>query len=69
MPPTTEWPNIVQTLRYVRDYVVPRIGPVEVVSVYRNPHSTPAPAGRAESAHKIIRAIDMVPLSRSRARR
>src|ERR1044071_3767863 len=23
VPPTSEWPHIVQTLRYVRDYVIP----------------------------------------------
>ena len=28
--PLAEWPNIVQTLRYVRDRVIPTIGPVEV---------------------------------------
>src|ERR671912_2937491 len=37
VPPSTAWPNIVAALRYVGTYVVPRIGPVEVVSVYRNP--------------------------------
>ncbi len=29
VPPTAEWPHIVQTLRYVHDYVVPAVGPVE----------------------------------------
>ena len=37
VPPAEEWPHMVQTLRYVHDYVVPAIGPVEAVSVYRNP--------------------------------
>ena len=37
VPPTTEWPHMIQTLRYVRDYVIPAVGPVEAVSVYRNP--------------------------------
>ena len=31
VPPVNEWPHIVQTLRYVRDYVVPAVGPVESV--------------------------------------
>ena len=31
IPPTSEWPHIVQTLRYVRDYVIPAVGPVEPV--------------------------------------
>src|SRR3954454_24815453 len=37
VPPADEWPHMVQPLRYVRDYVIPAVGPVEPVSVYRNP--------------------------------
>lgn len=62
IPPTSEWPNIVQTLRYVHDYVVPAIGPVEAVSVYRNPALNACAGGAPESAHKHYSAIDMVPL-------
>ena len=62
VPPTEEWPHIVQTLRYVHDYVVPAIGPVEAVSVYRNPALNVCAGGAPESAHKEYSAIDMVPL-------
>jgi hypothetical protein len=62
VPPLAEWPNIVQTLRYIRDYVVPAIGPVEAVSAYRNPHLNSCAGGARESAHKHYSAIDMVPL-------
>ena len=62
VPPTTEWPHIVQTLRYVRDHVIPAIGPVEAVSVYRNPILNQCAGGAPESAHKVDSAIDMVPL-------
>jgi len=62
VPPTSEWPHIIQTLRYVRDYVVPAIGPVEAVSVYRNPALNKCAGGAPESAHKQDSAIDMVPL-------
>ena len=62
VPPSAEWPHIVQTLRYVRDYVVPVIGPVEAVSVYRNPILNKCAGGAPESAHKLDSAIDMVPL-------
>ena len=62
IPPTEEWPNIVQTLRYVRDYVNPALGPVEPVSVYRNPALNVCAGGAPESAHKLYSAIDMVPL-------
>ena len=62
VPPSEEWPHMVQTLRYVRDYVVPAIGPVEAVSVYRNPVLNKCAGGAPESAHKLDSAIDMVPL-------
>ena len=62
VPPITEWPHIVQTLRYVNDYVVPTIGPVEAVSAYRNPALNVCAGGAPESAHKHYSAIDMVPL-------
>ena len=60
--PVTEWPNIVQTLRYVRDRVIPTIGPVEPVSAYRNPTLNQCAGGASESAHRYNQAIDMVPL-------
>ena len=62
VPPSTEWPHMVQTLRYVRDYVIPAVGPVEAVSVYRNPQLNQCAGGAPESAHKEDSAIDMVPL-------
>jgi hypothetical protein len=62
VPPTTEWPHIVQTLRYVHDYVIPAVGPVEPVSGYRNPVLNQCAGGAPESAHKHYSAIDLVPL-------
>ena len=62
VPPTSEWPHIVQTLRYVNAYVVPAVGPVEPVSAYRNPALNSCAGGAPESAHKYYSAIDMVPL-------
>jgi hypothetical protein len=62
VPPADEWPHMVQTLRYVRDYVIPQVGPVEAVSVYRNPELNKCAGGAPESAHKLDSAIDMVPL-------
>jgi len=60
--PLTEWPNIVQTLRYVRDRVIPTIGPVEPVSAYRNPALNQCAGGASQSAHRFNQAIDLVPL-------
>jgi hypothetical protein len=62
VPPTSEWPHMVQTLRYIHDYVIPSVGPVEAVSVYRNPDLNKCAGGAPESAHKEDSAIDMVPL-------
>jgi hypothetical protein len=62
VPPTSQWPNVVQTLRFIRDEVVPAIGPVEAVSAYRNPGLNACAGGAAESAHLGFYAIDLVPL-------
>ena len=62
VPPTQEWPNLVQTLRYIRDRVIPAVGPVEPVSVYRNPVLNLCAGGAQESAHRFMQAVDMVPL-------
>jgi hypothetical protein len=63
IPPTSEWPHIIQTLRYIRDYVIPVLGPVEPVSAYRNPSLNVCAGGAPESAHKHYSAIDLVPLT------
>lgn len=62
VPPVEEWPNIVQTLRYVHGFVIPAVGRVEPVSGYRNPHLNICAGGASQSAHKHYSAIDMVPL-------
>jgi hypothetical protein len=62
VPPTTEWANIVATLRFVRDQVVPVIGPIEPVSVYRNPMLNSCAGGAATSTHREMGAVDVVPL-------
>jgi hypothetical protein len=62
VPPAAEWPNIVNTLRYVRDHVVPAVGPVEPVSVFRNSALNRCAGGAPESVHQSMSAIDFVPL-------
>jgi len=62
VPPSDEWPHMVETLRYVRDYVIPAVGPVEPVSVYRNPVLNVCAGGAPESAHRLDSAVDLVPL-------
>ncbi|WP_300973518.1 D-Ala-D-Ala carboxypeptidase family metallohydrolase [Sphingomonas sp. LHG3406-1] len=62
VPPAEEWANIVNTLRYVRDHVVPKVGPVEPVSVFRNAGLNRCAGGAPESVHRSMSAIDFVPL-------
>ena len=62
VPPTSEWPNIVATLRYIAAHVVPLTGPVEPVSIYRNAALNVCAGGAATSTHREMGAIDMVPL-------
>jgi hypothetical protein len=62
IPPSEDWPNVIQALRYIRDKVIPVIGPVEPVSVYRNPSLNECAAGAPESAHRFMQAVDLVPL-------
>lgn len=62
VPPTAAWPNIVAALRYVGAFVEPRVGPVEVVSVYRNPALNACAKGARTSTHLTMGAVDMVPL-------
>lgn len=62
VPPQEDWPNVVQTLRYIRDQVIPRIGPVEPVSGYRNAILNRCAGGARESAHRFMQAVDLVPL-------
>ena len=64
IPPTDGWAHIVAALRYVGAFVMPKIGRVEPVSVYRNPALNRCAGGATESTHRTVGAIDMVPLHR-----
>jgi hypothetical protein len=63
VPPMKEWPNLANSLRFVRDFVIPTVGPVEAVSVYRNPGLNACAGGAQESAHRYGQAMDLVPLN------
>ncbi len=62
VPPTSEWANVVATLNYIGTHIVPAMGPVEPVSVYRNPALNACSGGASASTHREMGAIDMVPL-------
>jgi hypothetical protein len=55
------WPHIVGTLRYIRDQIVPAIGPVQVASGYREPALNRCSGGAAHSAHAQFYALDLTP--------
>jgi hypothetical protein len=61
MPPRDEWTNIVPTLRFIRDDIVPSVGPVEVVSGFRTKEFNTAAAGAPGSRHQWFEAVDVVP--------
>src|SRR5271154_846248 len=56
------WPNIVNTLRYIHDEIIPAIGPVQVESGYRDPELNGCSGGAADSAHTQFYALDLVPV-------
>ena len=62
VPPSHAWPNIVAALRYVGANIEPVIGPVEIVSVYRNPALNQCAGGAPDSTHRTMGAVDMIPL-------
>ncbi len=62
VPPFTMWPGMVKTLRFIRDHVVPAVGPVQAVSGYRNPTLNGCARGSLGSAHLDFFALDLIPL-------
>jgi Peptidase M15 len=61
IPPHSFWPDMVKTLKFVRDHVRPAVGPVEAVSGYRNPALNQCARGSARSAHLDYFALDLIP--------
>ena len=62
VPPFTLWPEMVRTLRFIRDRVRPALGPVEAVSGYRNPVLNRCARGAERSAHLDFFALDLIPV-------
>jgi hypothetical protein len=61
--PRDKWEHISTTLRFVRDEVLPSLGPVEAVSGYRNEQLNRCSAGAPQSAHREFFAIDLAPVN------
>ncbi|MCB9794082.1 MAG: hypothetical protein H6741_15310 [Alphaproteobacteria bacterium] len=60
-PPAEQLGNIVSTLKLLRDEVIPRVGPVEVLSGYRTERYNSRAGGSAGSRHKWFQAVDVLP--------
>lgn len=60
--PFALWQHVATTLRFVKNHVQPVIGPVEIVSGYRNEALNACANGAPQSAHRLFYALDMVPL-------
>jgi len=63
VPPPHLWPDMVRTLRFIRDHVRPALGPVEAVSGYRNEALNSCAQGAPTSAHRDFFALDLVPVT------
>lgn len=61
MPPEHLWPNIIPTLRFIRDHVEPAIGELLVASAYRDATFNACVRGASQSAHLAFYALDLVP--------
>lgn len=61
VPPVHLWPNIVDTLSFVKHEVRPAIGEVEALSTFRNEHLNDCSKGKPRSAHRMFFAMDLVP--------
>jgi hypothetical protein len=62
LPPRELWANVVPTLRFIRQHVVPALGPVAAVSGYRSPELNACAGGAPKSAHALYYALDLTPL-------
>jgi hypothetical protein len=59
--PRDKWDNIVRTLKFVDEEVVPAVGKVQAVSGYRNERLNRCSNGAPASAHRHFTALDLVP--------
>lgn len=63
VPPFRLWPDMVRTLKFIRDHIRPALGPVEAVSGYRNPALNSCARGSERSAHLDFYALDLIPVT------
>lgn len=63
LPPQKYWPNMVATLKLLRDQVVPAVGPVEILSGYRTDNYNRKHNESASAQHRDFCGLDLVPKS------
>jgi Peptidase M15 len=61
LPARAQWAAMVPTLRYIRDHVVPAVGPVRVVSGNRSAAANSCFKGAKASRHLRFAALDLEP--------
>ena len=64
VPPPDKWGRIVETLKFVRDDVIPSVGQVETLSAYRNGELNACSNGAPKSAHREFFALDLTPVNK-----
>jgi len=62
-PPEALWPRMIETLKFMRRFVIPSIGPVEVLSGFRTPVYNRTAGGAKRSQHLEFSALDVRPVS------
>jgi hypothetical protein len=67
--PVQQWKNIVNTLAFVEEEVLPAVGDLEVLSAFRNEELNSCSGGRPGSAHRMFFAMDLVPEDEDVSRR
>lgn len=61
LPPESYWETMVDTLRVLQEEIIPRIGPVTVLSAWRTPGYNAKAGGARTSKHMHFCGLDMVP--------
>lgn len=61
IPPKKQWKTMVNTLKVIQREIIPRIGPVVVLSGWRTPHYNGKAGGANSSKHLHFCGVDMVP--------
>ncbi|MCA0899949.1 MULTISPECIES: D-Ala-D-Ala carboxypeptidase family metallohydrolase [Microbulbifer] len=61
IPPEDAWETMVDTLRVMKDYIIPTIGPVVVLSGWRTPSYNAKAGGARTSKHLHFCGLDMIP--------